>query len=80
MESPRSKGAHVGISLLAGFCVSVAVYIYVVRTHFEEYARQFPHDGQDGLAAGVDGLAFGGLAFVVTFGAALFLLRLLLGD
>jgi hypothetical protein len=80
MKWPKSVGAHVVMAVLAAFCTSVAVYGYISNTHFDEYARQYPHDGQIGLAAFIDGLKFGAFAFVLGFGLVLLILRLLLGD
>lgn len=42
---------------------SVCVFIHTNNAHFSRYAKQYPHDGQDGLGAMMDALYAGAWTF-----------------
>jgi len=77
--------AHIGIgasrsSIFHRVCLRGHSVSYICNTHLREYARLYPHDGQDGLAAGVEGLLGGALTFVLVFGIAFLAQRLWQSD
>ena len=80
MKWPESRSAQAGVAFLTAFGCAVIAYESICSSHLREYARLYPHDGQDGLAAGVDGLEAGALTFVLVFGIALLVQRLWLSD
>jgi hypothetical protein len=49
-----SRWTQAAISFLFAIACAVFVFVRVNRTHFERYAREYPHDGQDGLSALMD--------------------------
>jgi len=64
---PRSLLAQLAISFVGAGIASYFVAGHVSDAQFLVYARQYPHDGQDGLGAMMDGLAAGGITFVAAF-------------
>lgn len=48
---PKSRWAQAAIALIGAVVASICAFIWTNNTHFERYARQYPQDGQDGLAA-----------------------------
>lgn len=40
--------------MIGAVAASFCVFIQTNNSHFERYARQYPHDGQDGLGAMMD--------------------------
>ena len=80
MKWPASGSAQAGVAVFtASGCAAIA-YLYICNTHLREYARLYPRDGQDGLAAGIDGLEAGALTFVVVFVIAFLAQRLWLSE
>jgi hypothetical protein len=75
-----SRWAQAGISLAAAALVSVCVFVYVNNTHFARYAKEFPHDGQDGLGAMMDAFSEGSSSFFVVFLGLFFLQYLFTTD
>ena len=64
---PKSGWAQTGIAFLSAVISSVFVFIRVNNTHFVLYAREYPHDGQDGLGALMDALQAGALTLIGVF-------------
>ena len=64
---PKSGWAHAGIAFLSALISCVFVFIRVNNTHFARYAREYPHDGQDGLGAFMDALHAGALTLLGVF-------------
>jgi hypothetical protein len=58
---------QLAIAFVGAVVVAYFVGGHVADTHFQLYARQYPHDGQDGLGAAIDGLTTGAITFVVAF-------------
>ena len=73
---PRSKWAQAGIAFVGASISSVIVFIRVNNTHFALYARQYPHDGQDGLGAFMDALEYGFWTLIGVFLVAFFIQHL----
>jgi hypothetical protein len=64
---PKSGWAQAGIAFLSAVISCVFVFIRVNNTHFALYARESPHDGQDGLSALMDALQAGVLTLLGVF-------------
>lgn len=71
---PMSRWAQAGIAIAMAIPISLCVFVRINNTHFERYAREYPHDGQDGLGALMDAFQ---AAFYTLIGAflALFILQ-----
>lgn len=77
---PKNGWKQAGIAFLAASIPAFIAERAVEHSHFLRYAREYPHDGQDGLAAFVDGLQAGALAFVVAWALLFVLQRLIFGS
>jgi hypothetical protein len=66
-EWPKSGWAQAGIAFLSALISCVFVFIRINNTHFALYAREYPHDGQDGLGAFMDALQAGALTLIGVF-------------
>jgi hypothetical protein len=70
---PVSGWTQAGIAFLAALVSTIVVFIVVNNVLFARYAREFPHDGQDGLGAMMGALeaSFATLigVFVIAFAA-----------
>jgi len=58
-RSPTSKFTQAVIAFLSAAVSAVLVFAWVNKSRFELYARQYPHDGQDGLSAFMEALQAG---------------------
>jgi hypothetical protein len=74
---PRSHWRQAGIALAIAIPVSIFVFVRVNNTHFERYAREYPHDGQDGLGALMDAFQAGFYTLIGAF-LCLFILQRLI--
>ena len=73
---PRSGWSQAGIAFAGALLAAILVYGYINKTHFDLYARQYPHDGQDGLGAMMDALSAGAMTMLVTFVVLFFVQRI----
>jgi hypothetical protein len=64
---PRSRFGQGLIALVAALCVAIPVFVHVNNTHFDRYAKEYPHDGQDGLGALMDAFEIGAVTLVGVF-------------
>jgi hypothetical protein len=62
------------IALSAAILLAICVFKWTDRTQAEQYEREYPHDGQDGLGAFVDAAVAGGLTLFGAF-AGFYLLQ-----
>jgi hypothetical protein len=76
---PTSRGMHAVIAVMGAAAASIGVFIWTNNTHFERYAREYPHDGQDGLSAFMDALFAGGWTFIGVSIGLFLLLRMTMG-
>ena len=74
---PRSRSTQALIAFAGAIFSSISIYKIEFTVRLGEYIREFPKDGQDGLAAWIDGLQAGGIALVSVFALLLFLQWLL---
>ena len=80
MAWPNSGWTQAGIAFAISVISSVCVAIHVNDSHFAIYAREYPHDGQDGLSALMDSIQAGSITLVCVFAVAFVVLRLLAGS
>ena len=77
---PKSGWTQATIALAVSFASSVCVAIHINNSHFATYAREYPHDGQDGLSSLMDAVQAGVATFIGVFALAFVLQRLLTSD
>jgi hypothetical protein len=69
---PTSRWTQAGIAILGATLLAVIAFKITANHQFDCYARTYPHDGQDGLGAFMDGLYVGSatelIGFVLIFG------------
>jgi hypothetical protein len=53
---PTSRSTQAGIAFLISTVLAVIAYKLTESHQFANYVQAYPHDGQDGLEAFVDGL------------------------
>jgi hypothetical protein len=64
---PRGRWSHAGIAFWAAIVAAIVADRIVYKIRLAQYVRDFPHDGQDGLAAFIEGLPAGAAVFVAGF-------------
>jgi hypothetical protein len=64
---PTSRSTQAGIAVLTSTALAVIVYKLTEVHQFASYASAYPHDGQDGLQAFMDGLYAGAATEFVGF-------------
>lgn len=67
MRWPKSRfpQALIAFAVSAGFAAEV--FSWTVKTHLEQYNREYPDDGQNGLGAMMDAFEAGGFTLVGSF-------------
>lgn len=74
---PKSGWTHAGIAFLSAVIACGCVFSWVNNTHFARYAKEYPHDGQNGLGAFVDALEAGIWTLIGAFALVFAVQRLL---
>ena len=64
---PTSRWIQAALSFVGSLVASICVFISTNNSLFKQYARENPHDGQDGLAAFMGALEIAALVLVLTF-------------
>jgi hypothetical protein len=77
---PISAWSHVLISLAASVGAAILAFYLGEKHLFTQYARETPHDGQDGLAAFMGAIGVALVTFCGVFLFSLILQRLLTGS
>jgi hypothetical protein len=73
---PRPWWAHALISFAFASVLALLVFIRTNNTHFIRYAKEYPHDGQDGLGALMDAFEAGSVTLIGVFVASFVLQRI----
>lgn len=64
---PKSSWIQACISLTGALLSAVIVFIHTNESSFNRLAREFPHDGQDGLGAMMEAFSAGSATFLFSF-------------
>jgi len=64
---PTSKSAQAGLSLASAIFLGYLAYKIASMISLEHLVKEYPHDGQVGLGAMMQGLEAGALVFCLAF-------------
>jgi hypothetical protein len=77
---PLSGWIQAAISFFVACILAFAVFAYTNDSYFARYAKQFPHDGQIGLAAFVDACKAGTVTLLLVFFISFMVQRVITAD
>jgi hypothetical protein len=67
---------HLGLAFLMATSVSCLIFVHVDNEKMAEYARLYPHDGQDGLGALINAFSAASFGWICILLLVLLLARL----
>jgi hypothetical protein len=74
MQWPRSGWTQAVIAFMVGLASAICAFKITADHQIALYAREYPHDGQDGLGAVMDGFGAGAFMLLIVF-AVLFVVQ-----